>query len=85
MNVCGRDYLIEHVFFAEEIVQKEKLYKFYVTDTLKYLNDTIADKLGGSVLKKRFEDVVEVKREKEKDPDDVICDIREKLNKMGEE
>ena len=84
MELCGRQYLIDHCFLAEETIQKEKAFKVYVTDTLKALNDAVADKIGGSVFNKRYIELIEFSNEKEQDPEEIIDRISNKLDKLGE-
>ena len=56
----GKGYVFEHILFKLKREREEKIYKLYLTDTLKAINDNLTAYIGGgSVLKKRWVEIAE--------------------------
>ena len=54
----GKGYVFEHILFKLNEEKQDKLYKIYITDTLKALNDNLTTYIrGGSVINKRWIDL----------------------------
>ncbi len=69
-------------------MQKEEVYRVYVTDCLKVIAENTAKFGGGNVLKSRYYDLIQPQKEKvpEKTSEEIISDIRKTLAKIrGEE
>lgn len=65
--------------------QKELGFKIYVTDSLKFINESVVKLNGGNAMKKRFVELIENKSEgKEQSADEVIARISNKLDRMAE-
>lgn len=57
--------------------QKEKMFKVYVTDGIKNINDSVANVLGGPVFKERYYDITN--RKVVKDPDQTATNIKNRI------
>lgn len=64
--------------------QKELGFKIYVTDSLKFINESVVKLNGGNTMKKRFVELIENKSEKEQSANEVIARISNKLDRMAE-
>lgn len=67
--------------------KREVLYETYVTDTLKNTNDILASSFTGSVMKRRYIDMVKMINEPIKETrsaDEIIEDICNGLDIIGE-
>ena len=69
---------------TEKERQKELTFKIYATDTLKHINESIANVFGGKVMKLRFADMIkdQPEGEEERTPEEIINNISSKLEKM---
>lgn len=66
--------------------KREVLYETYVTDTLKNTNDILASSFTGSVMKRRYIDMVKMINEPIKEArsaDEIIEDIGNRLDMIG--
>lgn len=57
--------------------QEEKLFKVYVTDGLKNINEPIANFFGGMVFKKRYYDMTN--RKETEDPEKTAEEIKDRI------
>lgn len=67
--------------------KREVLYETYVTDTLKNTNDILASSFTGSVMKRRYIDMIKMINEPIKEArsaDEIIEDIGNRLDMIGE-
>lgn len=64
---------------------ERRLYEVYVTDALKAITENTAKMYGGSSLKLRYADLLENsnKQEETRTAEDIISNIKNKINKMG--
>lgn len=71
------------------MVEKERQieigFKTYVTDSLKYINESVSNVFGGKVMKERFFDIVSPEEEKEetREPEEIIENISKKLDRLA--
>lgn len=71
------------------MVEKERQieigFKTYVTDSLKYINESVSNVFGGKVMKERFFDMVNPEEEKEetREPEEIIENISKKLDRLA--
>lgn len=67
--------------------QEEKLFKIYVTDGLKNINDSVSNFLGGRVLKERYYDITNKKtvEDPEKAAEEIKSRIVDKLSALEED
>lgn len=65
---------------------KDTLYKFYVTDCLKSINESIANFLGGRVIQTRYYDMINPAPDNATDEtaDEIISSIKLNLERMKE-
>ena len=64
---------------------ERRLYEVYVTDALKAITENTAKMYGGYSLKTRYADLLENsnKQEETRTAEDIISNIKNKINKMG--
>lgn len=67
--------------------QKDKLYRIYVTDTLRLLTENTAKHVGGTYIQAHYSDFLEPqkqvdKEKEEQDAEAVITNIMDKLRKV---
>lgn len=68
---------------TEKERQKEYAFKVYMTDSVKNINESVANMFGGRVMKLRFADMIkDQKAEETKTPEEIINNISSKLEKM---
>ena len=62
-------------------------YKSYVADTLKSINNSVANTLGGTIVTTRYIDLISVSNKdyKEQNPEEVIERISNKLDNLGKD
>ena len=63
--------------------QKKQLFRIYITDTAKNINDSVSNIFGGKILKERFYDMINPKEEETRTPEEIIEKISEKLNRLA--
>lgn len=77
LDIFGRQYVIDYCVprWAEDY--ENKLFRIYVTDGIKNINESIAGFLGGRVFKGRYYDMI--KRGSEEEPKETAEDIKERI------
>ena len=60
----------------------EKTYRIYVTDCLKLIAENTARYASGTTIGVRYADLIEDKPEETRTSDEVISDIRDKIQKL---
>ena len=67
--------MIEYCVSAFSQYQKELLYKVYVTDTLRHINEAVSRIDGGAYMSKRYYDIINPTQEEELSGDEIAMDI----------
>ena len=67
----------------EEERAKERAYKLYVADTAYYINGSITNFLGGSMMRSKFSELIKPQEEETRTPEEIIDHISDKLNNMA--
>lgn len=86
MDLLGRDYVMNTVGAYEYNKLINKQYMMYITDISKLQFEFLIGRLGGSLEKEipRFADIFEGENnkpvEKEEEPEEIIDNIRTKIN-----
>lgn len=63
---------------------QEEAYRIYTTDTLRYICESVTQRLGGKCMAQRYVDFTEPKKpEKQESGEEIINRISEKLDAMG--
>lgn len=62
----------------------DKTYRIYVTDSIHYINDNIANVIGGKSLDMRYLDVITPVKYPNRTADEVITSIKSKLKNIGQ-
>lgn len=76
LELLGSGYVIEHCISAFSESTRKRAYEAYVTDALKNMNKSIAERFGGSYMTARFADIFEKKtQEHEMSGDEIAEDI----------
>lgn len=78
VDVIGKGYVMDNYIAFFKNMQKERMYKVYVTDALKAIATNTSKAYGGVELNKRFIDVLEPHIEK-RTANDIINNIKRKL------
>ena len=85
----GSVYLIEHCVYVYNSKQERRAYEIYVTDRLKFINDSVASFFGGKSASKRYVDMLERitknKPEETRTAKQIISSISEKLERLNNE
>lgn len=58
MRLHGRRYIIDYCLSYQKQYTKERIYKSYIADALKTLNELVSGAFGGSLSLDRYEDRV---------------------------
>lgn len=83
LELLGTGYVIEHYISFFHKIQEEKLYKGYVTESLRLMTENTAKMAhGGSYLKARYVEMLEPKKEETRTSEEVINDIKMKLERL---
>lgn len=64
----GDEYIMQYMLLRYRNESKEKVYKAYVTDTLKVIAENTARYAGGSTIKKRYIDISEEEKNEPQKP-----------------
>lgn len=75
LELIGKGYVIEHCVSLFNRRQKEQIYRNYVTDTLKMINDNLTKISGGQYMKTRYAELVEPQLKDERTGDEIAIDI----------
>ncbi len=75
LEIIGRGYVIEHCISLFNKKIREERYKVYVSDTLKLINDNLAKAVGGNVIKARYAELLDKKKEDTRTGDEVARDV----------
>lgn len=59
---------------------RELKYKYYITDSLKAISESISDRFGGPRISTRFFDVLHPAEEDERTADEIVDDV---IGKIG--
>lgn len=62
MDLFGRGYVFDSIILQIKKEREETLYKVYVTDTLKMINDKLSSHFPGSSFDVRWFDLIEKKK-----------------------
>lgn len=73
--MIGKGYVIDHCVSLFNKKIRDELYRGYVADTLKLINDNLAKYVGGNTLRERYKELANVKKEPEKSGDEIARDI----------
>lgn len=73
--MIGKGYVIEHCVSLFNKRQKERLFREYVTDTLKLINDNLANKLGGSIIETKYSELIKPNKKPEKTAEEIVLDV----------
>lgn len=92
LNILDKSYIIDNyvAFFLSR--KEEKEYRTYVTDALRCLTRNTANKEGDLTINLRFYDLAYDKEtnkkeeiESQKDANEIVLNLKEKLKKLGGE
>ena len=72
-NICGREYIIDYCVINYKDRADEKIYKVYVTDSLKIIGS----------LNKRYIDMLSLTPSESRTADEIISDLSRKLDEIG--
>ena len=73
--MMGSGYVIDHCICAMRAMRIEEEFRYYVTDTLMYISESVANALGGSYLQGRFADMFKEKVEDERTGDEIALEV----------
>lgn len=73
--MIGKGYVIDHCVSLFNRHVKDELYRGYIADSLKLINDNLAKSVGGNVLRERYSELARVKKEPEKTGDEIARDV----------
>lgn len=80
----GSGYVIEHCVTALSIIQKENMYRNYVTNSLYAIANTLGNAFGvGDIILKRYDEWIKPQAEADKTEEEVIEHIQERLRALG--
>lgn len=76
---------ILHLLKAQHQQQmQEEAYRIYTTDTLKYICESVTQRLGGRCMAQRYVDFTDQRKpEQQESGDEIINRLGEKLDAMG--
>ena len=77
LDLLGRQYLMDYCVLRWTKDQEEKLFKIYVTDGLKNINEPIANFFGGMVFKERYYDMTN--RKEIENPKETAEEIKNRI------
>lgn len=77
LDLLGRQYLIDYVVLRWVKDQEEKLFKVYMTDGIKNINEPISNFFGGMIFKERYYDLMN--RKEVKDPSETAEEIKSRI------
>lgn len=75
LNLFGSDYVFEHCITAIRQKRERKQGFYYITDSLRNVNEILATKYGGKYLPERLADIMEEPKEPERSGDEIAADI----------
>ena len=79
LDLMGSGYVIEHCIAAISVFQQEKLFRCYVTDALKNINEIVAKLYGGYQMNVRYHDLLPETKAKDNEDnrtgDEIALDI----------
>lgn len=78
MQMIGREYLTDFCIAEWISEQEEKMFKVYVTDGIKNVNDSVANYIGGHVFKKRYYELIS-KKDVIDDPEETAIEIKDRI------
>ena len=80
LEIIGRGYVIDHCVSLFNSRTRERLYREYVTTTLKVLNDNFAKQFGGNVMSMNYSDLFVSDNEDTRTGDEIARDIIKRAN-----
>lgn len=75
LEIIGKGYVIDHCVSLFNRRQKEQIYRNYITDTLKLINDNLSKVYGGQYMKTRYAEMVEPQKQDTRTGDEIARDI----------
>lgn len=85
MDALGIGYVIEHYISFFHKYQEEAAYRAYVTDALRLITENTAKAVQGSYIKARYADMIAPQKQETRTADEIIYDIKSKLEKLKNE
>ena len=80
LEMIGRGYVIDYCVSLFNSRIRERLYREYVTSTLKVLNDNFAKQFGGNVMSMNYADLFESRDQDTRTGDEIVRDIMKRAN-----
>lgn len=77
-EICGKQYIIEHIVADYKQRSAEKMYKYYITDLLKSLAESQRISVN-----QRYYDMINENCTGEKTADQIAADILEEFERLG--
>lgn len=75
LELMGSEYVIDHCICAMRAMRIEEEFRYYVTDSLMYINESVANALGGTYLQGRFADMFKEKAEDDRTGDEIALEV----------
>lgn len=82
LELCGREYLIDHVISELENERKHMVFQVYVTDVLRGILQVTAKLGGGNVEVERYAKLIEPVKDEKRTSEEIIDTIQSKLTQM---
>lgn len=77
LDLLGKEYIIDYCVQRWVKDKEEELYRIYVTDSIKNINESVSNFLGGKVYKERYYDLANKTNAKE--PTETAEEIKERI------
>lgn len=83
--MLGSEYVIDHCVLAFNIQCRRESLEYYVTDALKVISESVAERIGGRYMEERFADLMNGTIQKDdRTADEIAADIIERAGlKVG--
>lgn len=62
---------------------KDAAFRYYVTDVLKNINESVANTMSGKYMQARFYDILNPPKEETRTAEEIIQHIKDGLDKIG--
>ena len=79
LEIFGRGYVIDNCIAFLQKKKKHNDIVYYITDSLMYISQNIANRYGGKTISKRYYEIENPKPEEHRTASEIISNIKKKL------
>ena len=85
LDLIGRGYVIDHCVSTLIVLNKEEIYRNYVTQALKAISVNTSKEYGGEYMKTDFYSIINPPKEEKRTAEEIIEQVTSKIKGVQDE